>query len=438
MTLPARKLRCAVYTRKSSEEGLNVEFSSTDAQREGGHAYIASQKSEGWVSVRDNYDDGGYSGGTLDRPALQRLISDVQAGLIDIVVVYKIDRLSRSMIDFLKLVEIFDQHGVTFVAVTQNFSTVTPMGRLMLNVLLSFARFEREQTGERIRDKIAASRRKGRWTGGPVPYGYHLENHKLVIHEEEAAVIREVYNRFIARRSATIVARELREEGVTSRTGKPFDKGVMYKFLSNRVYIGEAVHKGEAYPGEHKAIITREVWEAAHAILQESPRERASKTRTQMPALLKGLIFAPDGQAMTPTHTRRHGKLYRYYVTMSVLKSGPDTCPVGRIPAGDIEAIVLDQLRMMFRSPDIIVQTWLAAREQDPTLTEAAVRKALLQFDDLWEQLFPAEQARIVQLVVKRVTVSPDGAELQFHTEGLETVLRELAGATPAVQALPA
>ena len=426
MNVPARKLRCAVYTRKSSEEGLTVEFSSIDAQREGGHAYIASQKTEGWVSVRDNYDDGGYSGGTLSRPALQRLIEDVKAGLIDIIVVYKIDRLSRSMIDFLKLVEIFDEHGVTFVAVTQNFSTVTPMGRLMLNVLLSFAQFEREQTGERIRDKIAASRRKGRWTGGPVPFGYRLENHKLLVYEEEAAVIRAVFNRFIAQRSATIVARELREEGVTSRKGKPFDKGTMYKFLGNRVYVGEAVHKGEAYPGEHKAIITRDIWDAAHSILQESPRARASKTRTQMPALLKGLIFAPNGQAMTPTHTRRRGKLYRYYVSMSVLKSGPDSCPIGRIPAAEIEAVVIDQLRKLFRAPEVIVQTWIAARASDPAITEMDVRDALFEFDSLWDQLFPAEQARIVQLLVERVSITTEGAEVSFRTEGMESILREL------------
>jgi DNA invertase Pin-like site-specific DNA recombinase len=403
-----------------------MEFNSLDAQREAGHAYVASHRAEGWISVRDNYDDGGFSGGNLERPGLKRLLADIEAGLIDVVVVYKIDRLSRSMMDFLKLVEIFDQHGVTFVSITQSFSTTTPMGRLMLNVMLSFAQFEREQTGERIRDKVAASRKKGIWMGGPVPFGYLVELRKLIIHKDEASVVRLVFERFLKVRSATVVAQQLRAEGVTSRKGKPFDKGILYKMLGNRVYIGEAVHKGESYPGEHKPIIDRQLWDDVHAILGESPRVRASKTRTQMPALLKGLIFAPNGQAMTPTHTRCRGKLYRYYVSMSVLKSGPDSCPIGRIPAAEIEAVVIDQLRRLFRAPEVTVQTWLIARKTDPTITEMQVREALFEFDTLWDQLFPVEQARIVALLVERVSITTEGAEVSFRTEGMESIMREL------------
>lgn len=373
MTAPVRKLRCAVYTRKSSEEGLDMEFNSLDAQREACHAYVESQKAEGWISLRDNYDDGGYSGGNVERPALKRLIADIEAGLIDVVVVYKIDRLSRSMLDFLKLVEAFDHHAVTFVSITQSFSTTTPMGRLMLNVMLSFAQFERELTGERIRDKVAASRKKGIWMGGPVPFGYSTESRKLIIREDEAASVRLVFERFVAVRSAILVAQQLNAEGITSRKSKPFDKGILYKMLNNRVYIGEAVHKDQSYPGEHEAIVSRELWDEVHAILKESPRARASKTRTQMPALLKGLIFAPNGQAMTPTHTRRRGKQYRYYVSMSVLKLGPASCPIGRIPAAEIEAVVIDQLRKLFRAPEVIVQTWLTARASNAAITEMDV-----------------------------------------------------------------
>ena len=426
MTAPIRKLRCAVYTRKSSEEGLDMEFNSLDAQKEAGHAYIASQRSEGWLSAHDDYDDGGFSGGSMERPALKRLLGDIEAGLIDGVVVYKIDRLSRSLPDFFKLTELFEQRGVFFVSVTQSFNTSTAMGRFALNMMMAVGQLEREQTGERIRDKIAASRKRGMWMGGPVPYGYRVENRKLVVQEDEAAAVRAVFDRFVTRRSATVVARELREEGVSSRKGKQFDKGMLYKMLGNQLYIGKAVHRGEAYDGEHEAIVDRAVWDTVQAILQESPRERASKTRTQMPALLKGLIFAPNGGAMTPTHTRRRGRLYRYYVSMSVLKSGPDSCPIGRIPAAEIEAVVIAQLRKLFRAPEVIVQTWLAARASDAAITEMDVREALFEFDSLWDQLFPAEQARIVQLLVERVSITTDGAEVSFRTDGMESILREL------------
>src|SRR5437016_4046727 len=247
-----RKLRCAVYTRKSSEKGLDMEFNSLDAQREACEAYVASQKPEGWVLVADHYDDGGFSGGTLERPALKRLLADIEAGGVDIVVVYKIDRLSRSLMDFAKLVEVFDRRTVTFVSVTQSFSTTTSMGRLTLNILLSFAQFEREVIGERIRDKVAASRRKGMWMGGFVPLGYRAENRKLVIEEKEAATVRMIFERFMKIGSATTLARALLAERVTTRSGKPIDKGFLYKLLNNRVYIGEAVHKGTAYHGEHE------------------------------------------------------------------------------------------------------------------------------------------------------------------------------------------
>ena len=423
-----RKLRCAVYTRKSSEEGLDMEFNSLDAQRESCQAYVASQKAEGWVAVNDRYDDGGFSGGNLDRPALKRLLVDIEEGLVDIVVVYKIDRLSRSLMDFAKLVEVFDRKGVTFVSVTQSFNTTTSMGRLTLNVLLSFAQFEREVIGERIRDKFAASRKKGMWMGGFVPLGYRVENRKLHVEESEAATVRMIFERFVKVGSATVLTRMLAEERVTTRSGKPIDKGFLYKLLNNRVYIGEAVHKGTSYPGEHEAIIGKTLWDKVHSIMQERPRTRAAHTRAQTPALLKGLIFGPTGRAMSPTHTRKGGRLYRYYVSQTVLKHGPEACPVRRVAAAEIEAAVMEQLRGILRSPEIVVGTWRAAREQNDGITESEVREALEQLDPLWDELFPAEQARVVQLLVERVDVNLDGVEIKLRVDGLAGLYHEVAG----------
>ncbi|MCT8329359.1 recombinase family protein [Albidovulum sediminis] len=427
MTKPIlRKLRCAVYTRKSSEEGLEQEFNSLHAQREACEAYIASQRSEGWVLVRDQYDDGGISGGTLERPALRRLLQDIEDGLIDVVVVYKIDRLSRSLMDFSKLVEVFDRNGVTFVSVTQSFNTTTSMGRLTLNILLSFAQFEREVTAERIRDKFRASRQKGMWMGGVPPLGYVVKDRKLVEDPEAAAQVRWVFARFLEIGSGTVLARELADRGVTTRHGHRIDKKFIYRMLSNRAYIGEAVYKGESYPGEHDAIIDRKTWDRVHTILTESPRKRAARTRADTPALLKGLLFGPDGAAFSPTHTRKGGRLYRYYVSQTVLKHGAGSCPVGRLPAGDVEAAVIDKLRAVFRQPEIVVGTWKAARAEVADITEADARAALQQLDPLWDELFPAEQARIVALLVERVDIGTDGLNFRLRMDGLGGLAREM------------
>ncbi|MFY9625388.1 MAG: recombinase family protein, partial [Rhodoplanes sp.] len=310
-----------VYTRKSTEEGLEQEFNSLHAQREACEAYVASQRSEGWALIREPYDDGGFSGGTLERPGLKQLVADVEAGLIDVIVVYKIDRLSRSLMDFAKLVEIFERNNVTFVSVTQSFNTTTSMGRLTLNILLSFAQFEREVIGERIRDKFAASRKKGMWMGGYVPLGYEVKDRKLVINDAEAATVRMIFERFVAIGSATTLAKALVAEGVRSKRGRPIDKGFLYKLLNNRVYLGEAVHKGTAYAGEHAAIVGRDLWDKVHSILGESPRQRAANTRAQEPALLKGVIFTETGAAMTPTATKKGSRLYRYYTSMDLIRN---------------------------------------------------------------------------------------------------------------------
>lgn len=427
-----RKLRCAVYTRKSSEEGLEQEFNSLHAQREACEAYIASQRSEGWVLVRDQYDDGGISGGTLERPALQRLLTDIEDGLVDVVVVYKIDRLSRSLMDFSKLVEVFDRNGVTFVSVTQSFNTTTSMGRLTLNILLSFAQFEREVTAERIRDKVRASRMKGMWMGGPTPFGYAVKNRKLILDEEDAQHLRWIFARFLELGSCTELAREVASQGIRTKRGNRIDKKALYRMLNNRVYIGEAVHKGESYPGEHDAIIDRATWDKVHSILTDRPRTRAARTRAQTPALLKGLIYGPDGAAFSPSHTRKGGKLYRYYVSQTLLKHGAGSCPVGRVSAGEIEDAVIDQLRAVFRQPEIIAGTWKVAQAEEiegnisSGISEADVREALGQLDPLWDELFPAEQARIAALLIERVDVGTEGLNVRLRIDGLGGLAHEM------------
>jgi hypothetical protein len=300
------------------------------------------------------------------------------------------------------------------------------MGRLTLNILLSFAQFEREVTAERIRDKVAASRRKGMWMGGVPPFGYRVENRKLLVDEDIAARVRWIFARFLEIGSCTELAREVGARGIRTPRGNKIDKKYIYRMLSNRAYIGEAVHKGESYPGEHDAIIDREMWDRVHAILQESPRKRAARTRADTPALLKGLLFGPDSAAFSPTHTRKGGKLYRYYVSQTVLKHGAGACPVGRVPASEIEAAVIAQLRAVFRQPEIVAGTWKAARAHADDITEADARAALQQLDPLWDELFPAEQARIVGLAIKRVDIAVDSVNVRLRMDGLSGLAREM------------
>jgi len=425
---PIRRQRCAIYTRKSSHEGLEQEFNSLHAQREACEAYIASQRSEGWALVRDQYDDGGISGGTLERPGLKRLLADIEDGLVDVVVVYKIDRLSRSLMDFSKLVEVFERNDVTFVSVTQSFNTTSSMGRLTLNILLSFAQFEREVIGERIRDKVAASRKRGIWMGGYVPMGYDAADRKLVINAEEAVEVRRIFTRFVELGSATVLTQEMRAAGLRNKRGRLIDKGIIYRMLGNRVYIGEAVHKGQSYPGEHDAIISKDLWDQVRAIMQTSPRARAANTRARTPALLKGLIFTDTGAAMTPTFTRKGAKQYRYYISMDVVRNREASSTAGarRLPAGMIEAAVIGELRSLLRTPEIATHALQALRRDAAKISEAEVVAALAGFDDLWHALFPAEQTRIIQLLVQRATVTEAGLVLDLRREGIPGLIREM------------
>jgi site-specific DNA recombinase len=426
MNTPLRKVRCAIYCRKSSEEGLDQTFNSLHAQRESCLNYVQSQAHEGWLALDDHFDDAGYSGGSTIRPGLQRLLRDIEAHRIDVVVTYKLDRLSRSLTDFVKLIELFDKHDVIFVSITQQFCTTTSMGRLTLNILLSFAQFERELASERIRDKFLASRKRGLWMGGHAPIGYHARDRKLVVNETEAALVRHLFQRFMQVGSATKLVLELNAAGHRTKRGKPFDKGIVYKLLNNRTYVGEVEHKGVSYRGEHQAIIEHDTWDKVHAILAENARRRARRTRAATPALLKGMIFGPDDKAMAPSHTRRRGRLYRFYRTATSLKLGHSECPIRAVPAGEVEAAVVNQIRTLLRSPEIVVRVWRAAQLDGEAIDEREVVETLQRLDPLWDQLFPAEQTRIVQLLVARVTVRPDGLEISLRVEGITSLVEDL------------
>ena len=342
-------VRCAIYTRKSSEEGLEQEFNSLQAQREACEAFIDSQRHEGWVCLRAAYDDGGFSGATMDRPALRQLLADISAGRVDTVVVYKIDRLTRSLADFAKIVEILDAKGASFVSVTQQFNTTTSMGRLTLNVLLSFAQFEREVIGERIRDKIAASKKKGMWMGGGPPLGYRAQDRKLVIVDSEAEIVRFIFRRYAELGSVRLLKDELEACGIKSKSwtsasgrlqgGKPFARGALYLMLQNRIYRGEVVHKEQSHPGEHPPIIDQPLWDAVQAQLAGNTAERNSGARNRQPSLLVGMLFDGDGNRMTPSHAVRKGTRYRYYVSGSLITSDRTEGSAGlRIPAAEIDS----------------------------------------------------------------------------------------------------
>jgi site-specific DNA recombinase len=343
-----RALRCAIYTRKSSEEGLEQEFNSLHAQREACEAYIKSQRHEGWTCLPQGYDDGGLSGATMGRPALQQLLVDIQAGKVDAVVTYKVDRLTRSLADFAKIVEIFDARGVSFVSVTQQFNTTTSMGRLTLNVLLSFAQFEREVTGERIRDKIAASKKKGMWMGGLPPLGYECRDHKLIVVDSEADIVRHIFRRYAALGSVRLLKEELDAAGIRSKCrtsstgrhwgGKPLARGALYWMLQNRIYRGEISHKGAHYPGDHKPIIDEPLWDEVQTKLAANAVERTTEERGRSPSLLAGLLFDREGHRMTPSHAIKKGTRYRYYVSRPLTNQSRANAPDAmRIPAGEIE-----------------------------------------------------------------------------------------------------
>ena len=425
-------VRCAIYTRKSSEEGLEQEFNSLQAQREACEAFIDSQRHEGWICLRASYDDGGFSGATMDRPALQRLLADITAGRVDTVVVYKIDRLTRSLADFAKIVEVLDARGASFVSVTQQFNTTTSMGRLTLNVLLSFAQFEREVIGERIRDKIAASKRKGMWMGGVPPLGYGVQDRKLVMIDREADTVRLIFRRYSELGSVRLLKSELEARGIKSKSwtsasgrlvgGKPFSRGALYLMLQNRTYLGEIVHKGQFHPGEHTSIVDQPLWDAVQAQLASNVAERNSGTRNHQPSLLAGLLFDGDGNRMTPSHAVKMGTHYRYYVSGSLITRDRTETSAGlRIPAAEIEHLVSSQVHGWLLDPGSIYKsTW--GRLTDASTQQRLIARAA-DIGKCWPELPVARKRAVLAALIKRIEVKVDQIDIHLRPLRLGALL---------------
>ena len=426
------RIRCAVYTRKSSEEGLEQSFNSLDAQGEACRAFISSQKHEGWHALSTLYDDGGYSGATMDRPALRRLIEDVQAQKIDAVVVYKVDRLTRSLADFAKIIETFDAHQVSFVSVTQQFNTTSSMGRLTLNVLLSFAQFEREVTGERIRDKIAASKRKGMWMGGTVPLGYAVKDRRLVVNATEAERVREIYRQYLKLGCVSKLRTYLARKGVRSKEritqtghktgGAVHSRGTLYNILQNRIYLGEIEHRGQVYPGEHEGIVPRKLWERVQAQLRANNRAHQNGLRAAMPSLLAGLVYDERGNRFTPAHAVKNGKRYRYYVSQAAIKNpgGSHRGPI-RIPAGEIEGLVCFKLRSFLGSPHELVDTLTLQGKN------AAATRSILAAAQEWSKRLAsgaaAETRPFIRGLVSRIVVHTANVDVFLDKQALWSAL---------------
>ena len=411
-------VRCAIYTRKSTEEGLDSDFNTLDAQRESAEAYIVSQRHEGWVALPQKYDDGGFTGANMDRPALKHLLDDVRAGLVDCVVVYKVDRLTRSLLDFAKIMEVLDKHGATFVSVTQQFNTTASLGRLTLNILLSFAQFEREMIAERTRDKMSAARRKGKWVGGNPVLGYdvHPDGGALVVNAEEATRVRAIFGMYLEHGSLLPVVSELNRRGWTLKRwttrdskvvgGKPFTRSRLHLLLTNVIYTGQVRHRGEIFPGEHDAIVDRETWEKVHAQLKANAPGSTRNLRNKHGALLKGTVrCATCNVGMVHTYTQKDARLYRYYVCVKAHQRGWAQCSTRSVSAPELEQAVVDQIRGIGRNPTMLTAVMKHLDESSfGDVPREDVAHALREFDGLWRQLSPHEQEQLIKTLVETVT----------------------------------
>ncbi|MCG8509584.1 MAG: recombinase family protein [Rhodospirillales bacterium] len=421
----SKRLRCAIYTRKSTDEGLEQDFNSLDAQREACEAFIQSQKGLGWIVQKKRYDDGGLSGGTMNRPALQMLLADIDKGKIDLVVVYKVDRLTRSLMDFARIIETFDGKDVSFVSVTQQFNTANSMGRLTLNVLLSFAQFEREVTAERIRDKISASKKKGMWMGGLSPLGYDAVEKKLVVNEDEAAVVRSLFDLYLELKSVRKLKDEadrrsyitkIRKNGHGEAGGQSFTRGHLYQLLHNPIYAGEVTHKGKTYPGQHKAIIDRETWSAVQTLLDDQATKRRSPCNQDNRCLLTGILLDEAGDRLSPTYCRKNGRRYRYYISKHLMQ-GTDGNDGWRIPADQIERTVLQELGNYLRDGSRLVEA-LHGNDPTPTQVQTTVRTATTiaktikqgQLDEVHE---------LIRELIDRIEIKPDRLRIALSESGL-------------------
>ena len=430
-------IRCAVYTRKSTSEGLEQDFNSLDAQRESAEAFIKSQAHEGWVCLPERYDDGGFTGGNIDRPALHRLLADIEAGKIDTLVVYKVDRLSRSLLDFARLMEVFDQRKVSFASVTQQFNTTHSMGRLTLNILLSFAQFEREIISERTRDKMRAARRKGKYVGGAPILGYDVIGARLVVNEAEAKRVRRIFSLYLEQQSLLPTVAELDRRGWTSkrwttskgrqRGGRPFTKTFLHQLLTNPAYSGKVRFDGVTYAGEHAAIVDADTFQKVQTLLRQNNRAGSASVPNKLGALLKGLLrCVPCECAMTPAHSKRGSRRYRYYTCSNAQRRGWKHCPSKSIPAAEIETYVLEQIKALGTDPTLMTEMLAPGAEQ----IEEKPCKTLQQLDSIWESLGHHERVRILHQLIERVDY--DGTEgtlsVVFRPDGIRTLTDELGG----------
>ena len=418
----APRRRCAIYTRKSVEEGLDMQFNSLDAQREAGENYIASQRANGWVCLPDRYDDGGFTGGNTNRPALQRLLADCEAGKVDVVVVYKIDRLSRSICDFADLSKKFDLWSVSFCSVTQDINTATSSGRMMLNILVTFAQYEREVIGERIRDKFAASRRKGIWMGGVVPYGYRVQDRRLHPVPDEAETVRRIFARYLETQSPKTIAAELNAAGLKTKAGREWDKGKLHHILHNPIYIGKIAFKGEEHAGEHEAIVNEDVWREVQELIRANA-ERRSPDLTRKPekaAPLKDIVRCGHcGGPMTPYTKKKGGVAYTYYRCSRDQRRPVSICPIRQISAQTVEDGVFAQVSGVLRSPEV-----LPVLSDMAGLTAGEVARAI--GGGMWETATAAERKRLFELLIEAVTLHEDRMEIEIRAAGLNAAMEVL------------
>jgi len=436
-----KRVRCAIYTRVSTDEKLGQDFNSLDAQREAAEAYVESQKAEGWVCLPDRYDDPGLSGATMERPALQQLLADVDEGRVDVIVVYKVDRLSRSLLDFSRIMERLDAQGVSFVSVTQQFNTTHSMGRLTLNILLSFAQFEREIIAERTRDKMSAARRKGKWIGGVPILGYDVapEGGRLVVNEGEAERVRDIFGLYLKHGSLIPTVQELDRRGWTNkrwvskkgveRGGCAFLKNTLHGLLTNVTYTGRVRFQGDIFDGEHDAIIDADLWEKVQRRLKMNGHNGAKRQRNKYGALLRGILWcAPCGKPMYHHYAQKGNRRYRYYRCTNTEKRGTATCPSGALPAPEIERFVVDELRSIGQDEAVISETLRAVRaETDDPIAEADLRAALASFDPVWTELTGVERTKLVRLLVDRAEYDATAGTvaITFKSSGIKALAGE-------------
>ncbi len=432
--------RCAIYTRKSTEKGLDVAFSSLDAQRLYCERYIKTQEYDSWYVMPERYDDGAYSGSNTDRPAFQKLLADIKAGLIDVVVVYKSDRLARSLLDALQVIRMFREHNVDFVSVTQKFDTTTAHGRLSMHIMFSFDECYRDASREHTIGKIAISKQRGMWMGGSTPLGYDNVDKKLIVNEKEAATVRFIFGEFIKKKSLMKLARLLREKGIKNKNARVigyFTTASLRSLLNNPTYIGKVKHKEALYDGQHESIISDQLWQASRRTLSIKPAERSGITKRKIPFVLMGLLKCGCcNSSMKPAYTKKkYGKLYRYYVSQAHIKAKCVDCQIKQISAHEIESLVFNQLHQMFQTPEVLVETWKQANQvnslKQPNqpkqlnqnsacsyISEEQVRDALVNINSVWNSLFPGEQERVLNLMIEKVIMQPDSVKLQLKDDG--------------------